>query len=268
MKNYTAENISPFDLALTLECGQAFRWRNTEDGAFEGVAKGKYLKIRQEGKTLIFYDTTEDEFKNIWFDYFDLGRDYSEIINRTACDKRLAPMTKLGGGIRILRQDPWEALCSFIISQNNNIPRIKGIIERLCQCFGDKIKGGYTFPSPQKLAELSVDDLAPLKSGFRAKYILDAAKKCSENLNLDEIKSADFFSAKEALMTINGVGPKVADCTLLYGMGFTQAFPMDVWMKRAMKIFFNDEFPQELNDCAGIIQQYIFHYARTEKISV
>ncbi len=268
MSVFRIDNIYPFDLGLTLDCGQAFRWEATEDGCFEGVAKGRYLKIRQEGNSLIFYNTSKEVYENIWYDYFDLGRDYADIIRRANKDSRIAPMTAMGGGIRILKQDPWEALCSFIISQNNNIPRIKGIISRLCEGFGEKIDGGYTFPSAERLSSLTVEDLAPLRSGFRAKYILDAARKCSTCLNLNEIKSLDIDSARQSLMQITGVGPKVADCTLLFGLGFYEAFPMDVWMKRAMEIIFKDGFPTELNDCAGIIQQYIFNYARTNKISI
>jgi N-glycosylase/DNA lyase len=268
MSFFRIDNVYPFDLGLTLDCGQAFRWVPTEDGCFEGIAMGRYLKLRQEGSSLIFLNTTKEEFENIWYDYFDLGRNYAEIINRANKDDRLVPMTATGGGIRILKQDPWEALCSFIISQNNNIPRIKGIITRLCEEFGEKIEGGYTFPSAERLSSLTVEDLAPLRSGFRAKYILDAAKKCSTSLNLEELKKENIDTARQSLMTITGVGPKVADCALLFGLGFTEAFPMDVWMKRAMEIIFKDGFPMELKDCAGIIQQYIFNYARNEKLSI
>lgn len=264
MQDYVYKNAVPFDLALTLDCGQAFRWTQCEDGAFEGIAKNKYLKIQQIGTNLIFYNTTEDDFKNIWFEYFDLGRNYNEIISRANKDCRLSPMTAKCKGIRILHQEPWEALCSFIISQNNNIPRIKGIIERLCENFGEPIENGFSFPSPEKLKDLSVEDLAPLRSGFRAKYILDAAKKCSDFLNLNYISTLPIDKAREQLMSITGVGPKVADCTLLYGMGFINAFPIDVWMKKAMSTIFASGFPENLKDCAGIVQQYIFHYIRTE----
>lgn len=263
MQNYIAKNIVPFNLALTLDCGQAFRWTSCTDGSFEGIARNRYLKIRQDGNDLIFYNTTEEDFKTIWFDYFDLGRDYNEIITRANKDSSIAPMTESFSGIRILRQSPWEALCSFIISQNNNIPRIKGIIERLCENFGEPLEKGYTFPSPERLKDLTVEDLAPLRSGFRAKYILDAAKKCCDTIALDNVMTLPINDARNCLMTIKGVGPKVADCTMLYGMGIAEAFPLDVWMKRAMSTIFTNGFPPELSDCAGIIQQYIFHYIRT-----
>ncbi len=265
-KDYIVKNIVPFDLALTLDCGQAFRWKALPDG-FEGIAMGKYLKIKQENDDLIFYNTTKEEYEGIWRKYFDINRDYNDILNRARKNQKLAEITKNCDGIRILKQDPWEALCSFIISQNNNIPRIKGIIERLCENFGDKIEGGYTFPSAERLSMLTVEELAPLRSGFRAKYILDAAKKCSSNLILEDIYSLDLDSARTKLMTIKGVGPKVADCALLFGFGFLNAFPMDVWMKRAMAVLFDNKLPDGFEDCAGIIQQYIFEYARSEKIT-
>jgi N-glycosylase/DNA lyase len=261
------KNISPFDLALTLDCGQAFRWTITDDGSFEGVAMGKYLKIKQENNDLIFYNTTEDDYNNIWKKYFDFERDYDTILKKARKTEILKSITKDCSGIRLLKQDPWEALCSFIISQNNNIPRIKGIINRLCENFGEKIDGGYTFPTAKRLADLTVEDLAPLRSGFRAKYILSAAKKCSTEIDLNTLHSLEIDEARNILMTITGVGPKVADCTLLFGLGFMNAFPMDVWMKRAMAVLFDNKLPNGLEDCAGIIQQYIFHYARTEKIT-
>lgn len=266
-QHFTLKNIVPFDLGLTLDCGQAFRWSITDDGCFEGIAMGKYLKIKQNGSDLVFYNTTEAEFKNIWQGYFDLERDYNEILNRAKENELLLKITENCGGIRLLRQDPWEALCSFIISQNNNIPRIKGIINRLCENFGEKIDGGYTFPTAERLKDLSVDDLSVLRAGFRAKYILSAAKKCCYDIDLKVLPTLPIDKAREILMTITGVGPKVADCTLLFGLGFLDAFPMDVWMKRAMAGLFGGKLPDGYDDCAGVIQQYIFHYARTNKLT-
>ncbi len=266
-KELIIKNIIPFDLALTLDCGQAFRWNETDDGCFEGIALGRYLKIKQDKTDLIFYNTSKEDYDNIWKGYFDFERDYGAILKKARENDLLRRITKDCGGIRLLKQDPWEALCSFIISQNNNIPRIKGIITRLCENFGDKIECGYTFPTAEKLANLTVEDLAPLRAGFRAKYILSAAKKCSDEIDLNTLPQLPIEKAREILMTITGVGPKVADCTLLFGLGFHSAFPMDVWMKRAMAVLFNNKLPDGFEDCAGIIQQYIFHYARTEKIT-
>ena len=161
-----------FNLSLCLDCGQAFRWME-KDNIWQGVAYGKHLKVEQTKNEIIFYDCTEDDFNNIWSKYFDLQCDYKKITS-SYDDKYLQLAVNEYNGIRILRQEPWEALCSFIISQNNNIPRIKGIIERLCDEFGDGEKGRKTFPSAETLSELTVEDLAPLRAGFRAKYIIDA----------------------------------------------------------------------------------------------
>ena len=166
-------------------------------------------------------------------------------------------------------QEPWETLCSFIISQNNNIPRIKGIIDRLCMNFGENQNGVYTFPSANIIAKLSLEDLSVLRSGFRAKYILDAAKKVSSGeIDLDTLKSMDIDSARQELMKIKGVGPKVADCTLLFALEHIEAFPKDVWIKRAMEKLFGGQLPECAVPYAGIVQEYIFYYARTTKLDI
>ena len=170
-------------------------------------------------------------------------------------------------GIRILKQEPWEALCSFIISQNNNIPRITGIIDRLCSTWGEKNeKGEYSFPSYEILAGLTVEDLAPLKAGFRSKYILDAAQKLkNKEIDLNKIYSATMDEAREELMKIKGVGKKVADCTLLYGFGRMEAFPVDVWVKRIVEELYPDGLPECIKGNEGIAQQYLFHWRRNSK---
>ena len=167
-------------------------------------------------------------------------------------------------GIRILKQEPWEALCSFIISQNNNIPRIMGIIDRLCSTYGDKNeKGEYTFPSYEKLINLTVEDLAPLRAGFRSKYILDAAQKLyNKEIDLQKIYSASMDEARNELMKIKGVGPKVAECTLLYGFGKKEAFPVDVWVKRIVSELYPEGLPECIKGNEGIAQQYLFHWRR------
>ena len=173
-------------------------------------------------------------------------------------------------GIRILNQEPWEALCSFIISQNNNIPRIKGIIDKLCTMFGDEIdKNLFSFPTAEKVASLSVEELAPLKSGFRAKYILDAARRVANgDVDLPSLRSLPLDEARNELMKIYGVGNKVADCTLLFGLNRIDAFPKDVWIKRAMEKLFNGSLPECASKYAGIAQQYIFYYARSTKLDI
>ena len=258
------------DLAQTLDCGQAFRWRPVllPDGqeAWRGVAFGHALTVRQEEDIFVF-DCTEEEFRTVWVPYFDFETDYAALRkNISALHPVLKEACTYAPDIRILRQDPWEALCAFILSQNNNIARIKGIIERLCILSAHPIVCGtdtlYAFPTPEQLAACSLEDLAPLRAGFRAKYLLDAARRVhTGELDLTALYTLPLHDAREALMTVHGIGPKVADCVLLYGLHRTECFPMDVWMKRAMQ-FLPGITPEALGPAAGIAQQYIFHYAR------
>lgn len=262
--------LNHFALADTLDCGQAFRWSELEPDLWHGVAFGRYLKLGLKDGVLTLYNTSLEDFESVWRSYFDLDRDYGEIITAISENEVLASAAGFADGIRILRQEPWEALCSFIISQNNNIPRIKGIVERLCENFGEEIgEGFYSFPDARKLAALNVEDLAGLRSGFRAKYILDAAKKvASGEIDLEALKSEELDAARDKLMTIYGVGAKVADCTLLFGLSHVDAFPKDVWIKRAMAKLFDGELPSCAAPYAGIAQQYIFHYARMTKLDI
>ena len=167
-------------------------------------------------------------------------------------------------GIRILRQEPYEALCTFIISQNNNIKRIKGIVQRLCENFGEKLSDGeFAFPTAEKMSKLTPDDLAPLRAGFRSRYLVDAAQKVySGEVNLEKCRTCNYEQARGDLMKITGVGVKVADCTLLFGLHRIEAFPVDVWMKRAMAKLFPGMTAEDFGEYAGIAQQYIFHYSR------
>ena len=251
------------DIALSLDCGQAFRWVQSEDGCWQGVANGKYLKLRQEGTKVTFYNVTQEEFDSVWRVYFDLDRDYGEII-ASYTDENLVNACKAFPGIRILKQDEWEAICSFIISANNNIPRIKGIIERFCECFGDKLDGGYAFPTAERIAKLTVEDLAPIRAGFRAKYIIDAAQKISSGeVDIEKVKPLPFEEAKAELLKIKGVGEKVAQCALLYGFARYEAFPVDVWVKRILEELYPNGFPKEYYKTQGIAQQYLFHWRRS-----
>lgn len=253
-----------FDPAETLDCGQAFRWEELPDGSWQGVAFGRQLSLKKDGDKLRL-DCTQEDFDNIWKTYFDLDTDYGEIKDRlSAMDPVLKEAVGYAPGIRILRQEPWEAICSFIISQNNNIPRIKGIIKRFCELFGQEISPGlYSFPKAEDIAKLTVEDLAPIRSGFRAKYIIAAAQKAAEDENfIPSIYSLPIDEARKALQTIKGIGPKVADCALLYGFHRTDCFPVDVWMKRAMEVLLPGRDPTEFGHDAGMAQQYIFHYSR------
>lgn len=256
-----------FDLKQTFDCGQAFRWNQRQDGSWQGIVTEKYIKLYHKDKDIVIENTNKTDFESFWYEYFDLSRNYSKVIDAISCDPTLKEAAAYGSGIRILKQDPWEALCSFIISQNNNIPRIKGIIERLCENFGQNIGEFYTFPSAKALASLTVDDLAPIRSGFRAKYIIDAAKKvASGEIDLEYLKRCDIDTARDILMTIKGVGPKVADCVLLFGLNKIDAFPKDVWIKKAMLTYFPNGLPECTKGYEGLVQQYIFFYARSENI--
>jgi N-glycosylase/DNA lyase len=263
--NIIVSDLTCFDLGLTLDCGQAFRWQQKGASCWHGVAHGRALDICQEEGLLIFKNTSPEDFENVWKVYFDLERDYEALCRAFVLqDAGLRAAVEAYPGIRLLRQEPWEALCSFIISQNNNIPRIKGIIERLCQNFGDHLGGhDYAFPSAQSLAGLTVQDLAPLRAGFRAKYIIDAAQKVAGGqVLLENLKNTESSLARTELQKIKGVGPKVADCALLYGLGHTAIVPEDVWVKRILAEDYPEGFPQVEEDARGIAQQYLFHWKR------
>lgn len=257
-------DVRDLDLEQTLDCGQSFRWEKQGDGSFSGVAFDKFVNISLDGTDMTIKNAVEND-RELWFDYFDLALDYGKIREDISeIHPVLKEAAKYAPGIRILRQEPYEALCTFIISQNNKIKRIKGIVGRLCESFGDEIDDGvYGFPSAERLAELTPDDLAPLRAGFRNRYIIDSAKKvASGEVDLELCKTADYETSRAELMKITGVGVKVADCTLLFGMHRVEAFPVDVWMKRAMEKLFPGMTAADFGEYAGIAQQYIFHYSR------
>lgn len=263
-KGVRVEGVRDLDLAQTLDCGQSFRWEEQGDGSFCGIAQKKCVTVRLDGDTLYIDNATAEDFDKIWHEYFDLSLDYGKIREEiSSIHPVLREAAEYAPGIRILRQEPFEALCTFIISQNNNIKRIKGIVSRLCESFGEKISGGYAFPTAEKMASLSPDDLAPLRAGFRNRYLIDAAKRvASGEVDLEKCRSCDYDEARAELMKITGVGVKVADCTLLFGMHRIEAFPVDVWMKKAMEKLFPGMSAGDFGEYAGIAQQYIFHYSR------
>ena len=261
--------LSPFILGDTLDCGQAFRWQQISDNEFCGIAFNKYLHIIQTKDAVIFKNTTKKDFDDIWYNYFDCDRNYNDILSALATNDTLKKACDFSSGIRLLNQEPWEAICSFIISQNNNIPRIKGIISRLCENFGDKIEGGYTFPSAQKIASLSLEQLSVIRAGFRAKYILDGAERVAKGqIDFSLLRQAPIDEARQHIMQIKGVGPKVADCALLFGFARMECFPVDVWIRKAMTNMFGGQIPDCALPYAGIAQQYIFHYARKNNLSL
>lgn len=262
-KSLIIDNISPLDLSLTLDCGQSFRWSENPDGSWHGVVGEKSADvIIRDGKLIVCGDGNNDA--GFWKRYFDLDRDYASICDRFKEDKWLGKAVSTYPGIRILRQDAWEALCSFIISQNNNIPRIKGIISRLCARFGNDLGGGdFSFPSAGVIASKTPEDLAGLRAGFRVKYILDAARRVAGGeIDLDAVNEMPIDQARQTLMQINGVGPKVAECALLYGFGRVDAFPVDVWVRRIMSELYPDGLPECTSGVEGIAQQYLFHWRR------
>lgn len=276
------------------DCGQTFRWlkedsqgKTSEENdkcteCYTGVCGEYAAKISLTGDELMIEATGGDE--NFWHNYFDLGRDYSSL-KESLVEKEplIEGATESGYGIRILNQDFFEMLISFIISQNNNIPRIRKCIEAICTEYGEKIPGSdrYAFPKPEVLAEADVCRLAELKLGYRCSYIVESAKRYVELGKPDYNNVAEFgdfcesANLKKELLKYHGVGPKVADCIMLFGLGRIDAFPIDVWVKRIM----NDMYGFELNDIkgmqkfaeekfgeiGGIAQQYLFHYYRNVK---
>ena len=264
MSRLIFEKISDLSLKETLDCGQCFRWKEQDDGGFFGVVRERSVTVHTDGDRLIVDGAGEND-RALWADYFDLGLDYAAVKKQlSAIHPVMADAARFAPGIRILRQEPFEALISFIISQNNNIKRIAGIVDRLCACFGESIGDGvYAFPTAEKIAALSPDDLAPIRAGFRHRYIIDAAEKVADgSVDLELIRTLPYDEARASLMQITGVGVKVADCVLLYGLHRLESFPLDVWMKRAMAVLFDGLEPSAFGEYAGIAQQYIFHYSR------
>jgi N-glycosylase/DNA lyase len=262
--------VTDFDLKQTFECGQCFRWNPDSNGGYTGVAMGRAARIRKDGDS-IFLFATIDDFEKIWRAYFDLDRDYESIRCALCIDDYMRSAASYGSGIRILRQDKWEALCSFILSQNNNIPRIKNLIESLCRLYGKPVSFEgftyYTFPSAETLAALSAEDLAPLRCGYRAPYIIGAARAVSEGrMRLEALASGTPEEALASLKKLNGIGDKVANCVILFGLHMLDAFPVDTWIKKVL----NTQYPQGLDPkifspYAGIAQQFMFYHGRSNR---
>lgn len=258
------------------ECGQCFRFKKEQDESYTIVAKNKVVNISKCGENIILKNTNDEDVADIWFDYFDLGTDYGEIKTKLSADKHLKESVKYGNGIRILNQDIWECIISFIISANNNIPRIQGIVERLCEQYGEKINAFdstyYTFPSAERLKDIKKDDLSFLRAGYRDSYLLDAVLKVSnKELDIYNLANLSTPEAKSELLKIKGVGNKVADCILLFGNKRCETFPVDVWVKRSIGTIYSDEIGEmsisdfanmKFGNLAGYAQQYLFYYMR------
>ncbi len=270
----TVEGVEDFDVRLVFDCGQCFRFMpvpSEYEYALGGVAYGKYIEFCQSKDTLVIRNATLDDYKRMWKRYLGLDTDYgvikrelSSILAGSVFDKAVS----VASGIRILKQEPWECLCSFIISQNNNIPRIRKIIEAMCEKYGDEIyfngRVYHTFPSADVLMEAGIDEIFKLKCGFRAKYIFDAASLvCKHKILLESLFDMTFKEAEEILCTIKGVGPKVASCVLLFAFEKYEAFPIDVWVKKIIEKYYPNGLDiKSLGKYAGIAQQYLFYYER------
>lgn len=277
------KDIIDFDPVHIFDCGQCFRWTKEEDGSYTGVAKGKILNVRKNDNEIILDNTNISDFENIWYDYFDLARDYSSIKKELAShDENLRAAVDFGWGIRILKQDAWEMLISFIISSNNRIPMIQRAINNISERYGDKLgeykgKTYYSFPTPEQLSKATVEELRDCKTGFRDKYIFSTTRDVIDNkLDMQDFIDMNSATCHKELMKFKGVGAKVSDCIALFGMGKYDSFPVDVWVKRVMQEFYNAEDMSLLKmrkygmdlfgEKAGFAQQYLFYYVREMEI--
>ena len=282
-KNYEIEKNDSFCLTHIFECGQCFRWNKEKDESYTGVIGKNVLNVKEKDNKIIFHGICEDDIKTLVTNYFNLNTDYEKIKkDLSKVDDYLKESIEFGSGIRILKQDLWETIISFIISANNNIPRIKGIIERISKQYGCKIdfngKAYYTFPNIEELSKASVEDLRKLGLGFRDKRIYEVTKLFKEEkYKLDEIVNIkDTQKLRNVLLELPGVGPKVADCIMLFGLNRFDVFPIDVWVRRVMNDLYikkDDETKvkkEEIENLAktkyaglaGIAQQYLFYWKR------
>ena len=269
-----------FNAEVTLDSGQCFRYDRLNENTYYVVAHGRILYITQQDGKTILHPCTVWEYENVWKEYLDFSRDYSKIRESLSTgDDYMAEAISIAPGIRIIKQDNWECLISFIISANNRIPMIKQVVKNLSQKFGESIDGGtYSFPTPERLAQASISDIMECKAGFRAKYILSAAQMVhSQALDLCEIDNLPSDDLRRALMQVNGVGAKVADCVMLLSYARGDVFPIDVWIRRIMQehYFLGKEIPlakiqdfarQKWGNNAGYANQFLFNFARLNKV--
>ena len=283
-QKYILKNISSFEPKHIFECGQCFRWDEESDGSYTGIVKNNVINVKKVDNDVIFSSFGADNLEKLVIDYFDLNRNYEEIKSTLSkVDEYLENSIKYGSGIRILNQDLWETIISFIISANNNIPRIKGIINRLSYKYGNKIeweeKEYYTFPTVENLSKATVEDLRKAGLGFRDVRVFETTKKILEKqVDLEELhKEKDTKKVRETLLTLSGVGPKVADCILLFStLKRFDVFPIDVWVRRVMNdLYIKNKDESKVNKkeieklakekygaLEGIAQQYLFYWKR------
>lgn len=277
--NTIIKGIEDFDIGQTLECGQCFHFYKIGEDDYLVVAYGKLLHISQNGKNVTFHDTTIEEYDEIWANYFDLDRDYGEIkrylLNK---DEILVPAIEKKWGVRILNQEFSETLMSFIISQTKQIPQIKQVVNDISRKYGKYVgeyngEKYYAFPDIKSLKKITEEQFIECKAGFRAKYLVNASLFLSEDMNKDYFASYTYEEAKKVLTSIKGVGEKVANCVLLFSLGYRNAFPVDVWIKRTMEeLYFKKETSKDViqkfgeekfGEYGGYAQQYLFYYGKT-----
>lgn len=282
-QRYVIKNQESFELNHIFDCGQCFRWNKEEDGSYMGVFKGNVLNVQKDNNEIIFQGMVNGDIEEVVKEYFDLERNYQEIKSKLSqIDENLDMSIKYGEGIRILNQDLWETIISFIISANNNIPRIKGIIEKLSQNYGTPIKWNdevyYAFPSPEDLKDVTVSDFRSLGLGFRDIRLYETTHMIlDKKVDLEKMAKKSTFEAREELLTLSGVGPKVADCILLFStLKRFDVFPIDVWVRRVMNELYiknEDETKvskkeimnianEKFGNLEGIAQQYLFYWKR------
>ena len=283
-QTYILDNCKSFKVKDIFDCGQCFRWDEQDDGSYTGIFGNNVLNVKQEPNKITISGICDGDIKEVCNNYFDLDRDYEKIKEELShVDNYLKESIKYGEGIRILNQDLWEMIISFIVSANNNIPRIKGIINRMSQKYGNKIefhgKEYYTFPTVEALSTASIEDLRALGLGFRDKYIYNTTKKIkSGELDLEHMKQEqNTKQMRNELLTLSGVGPKVADCILLFStLKRFDVFPIDVWVRRVMNdLYIHNDDENKVNkkeieklakekygDLEGIAQQYLFYWKR------
>ena len=283
-QKYKLRNVESFELRDIFECGQCFRWNKQEDGSYTGVFKNNVLNVKKNKDEIIFEGICENEIQQTAENYFDLNRNYEKIKEQLSkIDQNMKKSIEYGNGIRILNQDLWETIISFIISANNNIPRIKGIIERLSEKYGDEIKykGNkyYTFPTPEQLKNVTVEEYRKLGLGFRDIRLYETTKMIlNKQVDIENMKNnPNTIEVREELLKLSGVGPKVADCILLFSdLKRFEVFPIDVWVRRVMNdLYIKNEDETKVNkkqiekianekfgDLAGLAQQYLFYWRR------
>lgn len=283
-QKYVIKNINSFELTDIFDCGQCFRWNKQQDGSYTGTFKGNVMNVQKKGDTVTFKGICNGDIKEIVEDYFDLNRNYEDIKEKLSkIDEHVKISIEYGQGIRILNQDLWEMIISYIISANNNIPRIKGIIDRISKNYGKEVEWNgekyYTFPTPEELKDATIEDYRRLGAGFRDIRLYETVHMVlDKKIDLNKMQNnPNTLEVKEQLLTLSGVGSKVADCILLFStLKRLEVFPIDVWARRVMNdLYIKNEDETKVNkkeieklaqekfgNLAGIAQQYLYYWRR------